>query len=196
MVKTGEWFSRAWQMFSEDAGTWLLIGLVALLMSCIPLVAPAMIVGLLLAVQARMRGERPSMDHLWLGFQSFGPALVAGLLVYLLALVAVLACCVGQFYVSTIFILVFPALAFERLGPTEAMARSRQIIGKDFWSWLVFMLLVWVVGMIPILGFVLQAMMMAIAFVEVTGSAQTAAAAPGPIVPPFGTVPPPPPPVG
>jgi len=193
MVKTGEWFSRAWQMFSEDAGTWLLIGLVALLMSCIPFVMPAMIVGLLLAVQARLRGERPSMDHLWLGFQSFGPALVAALLVGLLTIVGVIACCVGQFYVATIFALVFPAVALGRLGPTEAMARSREIVGKDFWSWLVFMLLVWVVGIVPILGFVLQAMMWAIAYTEVTGSAQTVAAPAGP---PFGTVPPPPPPVG
>lgn len=191
MVKTGEWLNRAWQMFSEDAGNWLLIGLVALLLSCVPFVAPAMIVGLLLAVQARMRGERPSFDHLWLGFQSFGPALVAAILVYLLLLVGVIVCCVGQFYVATIFILVFPAIALGGLGATEAMAKSREIVGREFWSWFVFMLLVYVVGLVPVLGFVLQVMMMAIAYTEVTGSTQAVAPAP-----PLGTAPPPPPPVG
>jgi hypothetical protein len=164
MVKMGPWFEQAWKIISEDVVQWFLIGLVATVIMgasyCIPIagfwIAGPINVGLLLAIRARWNGQRPDINHLWEGFQFTGVAGLYLLLYWVLVSVGLLLCIIPGFILGAWWCLALIVIHEEGLGAWEAMQRSKELVSKDLWNWLLLIVVLGlgysVVSMVPVIG--------------------------------------------
>ena len=150
MVRISPWFTKAWNILSEDIGQWLVIALVAgllysasgMLLIFAGFVIGPVYAGIHRAIDARMRGERPDLQHLWAGFEAVGTAGLAVFLISLLGTLGLLLCIIPGLVLATWWLLAVVVICEEGLGAWEAMQRSKEIVTKDFWNWMLVMFLV------------------------------------------------------
>ena len=83
MVKIGDWLSEGWALIKEDIVTFAVAALLAGLIGSVTggICAPPLSVGILMMIGSRMRGEPVAIGDVFKGFQKFGPAFLAALLV-------------------------------------------------------------------------------------------------------------------
>lgn len=164
MVRIGPWVTRAWGILTEDIGQWLLIAVFAGLLYSLSgflLIFAGFVIGptcagIQRAFDARMRGERPDLRHLWAGFDSVGTAGLAAFLISLLGALGFLLCIIPGIVLCTWWVLTIVVICEEGVGAWAAMQRSREIVSMDFWNWLLITLLVGVLigagSVVPVLG--------------------------------------------
>src|SRR5256885_8325741 len=111
-VPTGNgatWLARAWDLFKEAPGMWILITLaywvMAIIIHIIPvgglafyLISPVLLAGLMLGCASLARDDELELSHLFAGFShNTGSLLLVGLL-YLVGIVAIFIFCAVVFF--------------------------------------------------------------------------------------------------
>lgn len=176
MSRVSAWLGEAWAYIRDDFGTWLILGLLASIISVLTLgiCYGPMWVGLHIATVARSRGEQPTIDHLFQGFRYAAQAIVASLIMGAFLLVVVLAVyvpvllavpCVGlcmypfvlafALLLQAVYALTYVAILQENLSAWNAMERSRRLLMANSGVWIglaVLMFLTAFVGVVPFIG--------------------------------------------
>lgn len=87
-VRTGAWLREGWAIVRGDLRTFAPAALLAGLLAATVILSGPMLVGMLMMVNKRLRGEQIAVDDVFLGFSKFAPALVASLTILGTTLVA------------------------------------------------------------------------------------------------------------
>ncbi|MGI5817488.1 MAG: hypothetical protein ACOX9R_05260 [Armatimonadota bacterium] len=173
-VRSGYWVSEGWSLIKPYLGTHILIALVAGLLSSVTIgiLSGPLACGwfMILLRQRRDPSYAPQFADLWKGFEVFGQAFVAWLLIAIVvgiagALVGVVAAVVsaipiiGQLLApltgavmaicaTAILVFVFPLIADRRADAVEAIKRSAETTTPEFIPFAGFALILYVLNAI------------------------------------------------
>ena len=145
-------FKRAWGLFVKDIAPLLIGAIIAGVLSVLTvgILAGPLLAGLYGMVIGRVRdGRPPRVGDVFAGFDRFwsyfGAAFVLVVLVGLASLTIV-----GGFLLATIWIYVFPLMVDHRMGVSEAMSASKDMVMKSgFWEHLALVLIGFVIAAWP-----------------------------------------------
>jgi len=127
-ARIGDIFDGFKLFFINSVVANLLIALFVVL-ACIPGA-----IGLVLGIGAAVTGAQgQGLSHLT----------AAGVLTIAVAVVVMI---VPVLYLTVSYLFALPLVAERRLGFWEAMETSRKVVGKHWWGWLGFVILVWLLG--------------------------------------------------
>ena len=214
MVKLGDWLSEGWGLIKDDIVTFAVAALLAGLIGgvTIGICAPAMMVGLYMMVNSRMRGEPVEIGDVFKGFQKFGPAFVAALLIgiasfaigFLAGYIPVVGGIIGAvigWVISGAMFYMYAIIAVQQVGSIEAISISWEKTKPDL---AMYTVTCFVYSLISALGIVacfvgvfvtmpLMVAAIAVAYRDNFGLEGTAAAPAAPPAAPAETPVPPPP---
>lgn len=174
MVKPGEWLSEGWALVKPYLGTYILITLVASLLSgaTAGILSGPLACGVLMILlrQRRDPSYEPQFGDLWKGFEVFGQSFVAWLLIAIVAavagaLVGVVAAVVaavpivGQMLapltgavmaicMTVVFLYVFPLVADQKSDAVAAIQLSAETTAPEFAAFAGFALILYVLNAI------------------------------------------------
>lgn len=158
MVRLGEWLSGGWALIKDDIVTFAVAALLAGLIGGATggICMPPLVIGLYMMVGSRMRGDSVEIGDVFRGFEKFGPAFLAYLLVAiavyaLYALFIILTLVLGNIPVIglILFIVLFvgyaiavlvigalafyvlPAIAFTEVSAVDAIRTSVEKVRGD-----------------------------------------------------------------
>jgi hypothetical protein len=142
-------FKRAWGLFVKDIAPLLIGAIIAGVLSILTvgILAGPLLAGLYGMVIGRVRDGRPAhVGDVFAGFDRFwsyfGAALVLVVLIGLASLTIV-----GGFLLATIWIYVFPLMVDRRMGISEAMSTSKDMVMKSgFWEHLALVIVGFVIA--------------------------------------------------
>ena len=161
MVRISEWLSEGWALVKDDIMTFavaaLLAGLIGTLTAGICM-APLM-VGLYMMAFAKMKGEPVAIGDVFNGFQKFGPAFVAYLIIAIPTAVISLIPGVGQIVAPLVYIAIgavafytMQLIAVSDISPVEAIQQSFEKTKDNFLMYCVAALAFSVVGSIGVIA--------------------------------------------
>ncbi len=175
---------EAWELFTRQWQTWLLIGLcffliaMVLSLTCVGLICMgALQAGLYIAAFKQLRGQTPEVRDLFEGFQFFGPTtlliIISGFLIFL----GTLLCIIPGLVLAVWWFFALPLCITHGLGATDAMAMSKQKVQEGFWDIVVLLLIIFAVnfiaGMLPLgqilVGLPIQTLITAVAHRDLFG---------------------------
>lgn len=174
MVKSGEWVSQGWALVKPYLGTYILIALVAGLLSAVTLgilAGPLACGWFMIALrQKRDPSYEPQFGDLWKGFEVFGQSLLAWIVIAIVAsiaggLVGIVAAVieavpiVGQLLapmtgaviavcMMVVFLYVFPLIAERRMEFMSAIQLSAETTTPEFVPFAGFALILYVLNAI------------------------------------------------
>ncbi len=191
MVKTGEWFSEAWQLISKDIVTHLILGLIVGLGSSITggLLWGPLMGGYLWIVFRKLRDPEytPEIGDVGKGFEMFVQTFLVGIVGGIIAALGILGCFVGVFVTSALVVLALPLVVEGGMDFWSAITASISKTKENLMGWILFVLAVGLVNAIGGavgIGFIitvpLSAALMAIAYRDTFGLSGAAA---GPVAP-------------
>ncbi len=158
MVRSGDWVSDGWTLIKPHLGTHILIALVVGILSSVTLgiLSGPLVCGWLMILlrQRREPSYTPQFGDLWKGFEIFGQAFVAWLVIAIVsaiagALTSVVGTILGYIPIigwiaapllgavvaiclMTVFLYAFPLLADRRADAIEAIKRSAETTTPEF----------------------------------------------------------------
>lgn len=141
-AQTGKWVSAGWNLVMEDWATYGLMGVLMILVSnAVPLVLIGpMAAGLHIALIRRLSGGKPEISDLFLGFNFFVPAMVAGILISLLTTLGALLCLIPGIVVTAMYMFSYLLIVDRKLDAWQAMQASHAIVRQDYFGFSVFIL--------------------------------------------------------
>lgn len=162
MVRISEWLSEGWALVKDDIVTFAVAALLAGVIGAVTAgicMAPLM-VGLYMMAFAKMKGEPVAIGDVFKGFQKFGPAFVASLLIVIAAgvvgVVLNLIPVVGQIAASLLGFAVGAAtfytmqlIAVSDISPVEAIQQSFEKVKDNF---LMYCLAAFLFGLVNSVG--------------------------------------------
>jgi zinc ribbon protein len=122
-------------------GILILVGLLATVYFSITLVA-----GMKRTAAKQLRGEPISVGDIFSARDVFWPAFAAMFLTGLATMVGSLALCIGAYLVAGLFSFTLPLVVEGRLGAVEAMRRSWEVTRPHMWMYLLWYLLIGLIG--------------------------------------------------
>jgi len=174
MIRIGDWISKAWEIFTKSVGVHIVLALIVGLGSLltIGILAGPLACGWLYIILRQLREPdyKPEIGDIGKGFEVFGQAFVAHLLVAaalvvlwivmfvlsfvplvgsLLGFVVVLA---GALLVSTVVLFVDLLIIDRRMEAVEAIKASIEKVKPEFWGFFGFAVLASVIAGAGIIG--------------------------------------------
>jgi uncharacterized membrane protein len=179
---------RTWEIFVKDPVAYVLgmlavsvLGVLSLGIALGPL-----LVGYLHMARRGSRGEPVAFDQVFSGFGQFVPALITGLLVGVGVMVGTFLLVLPGIAFAFFTAFAFPALAYEGLGPVDALKRSFGLVKDHLVNVAVLLVVLAIlqsIGGAVVFGVVLTAplatLALAVAFDRVTRSGLSANAGAG-----------------
>lgn len=160
----------AWQMLSQQLGTWVLAMLVVVLINvalaftvgivlalCVPLVgnlvaqipSQLMVIGLYRMAFKQMRGETIAVGDVFQFMDVLGPAAVATILVTIAVITGTIFCIVPGILLAGVWMFTFPLIADKGMDGVQAMGLSWNTLKAD---WLMAALFFFVNTLIGVAG--------------------------------------------
>lgn len=165
-VKMGDWLREGWEVFVSDVGMFVLASLIynVIMFTCLGglILFGPLTCGFYFMIFDRMKGGRADVRRLFGGFDFFGQAFLAGLIFFLLSMVAVLVICIGFFLciipslagialsvlIQTAFLFTFQLIIQQNMGATEAISSSFNKVKENLWEFLLLGLVLWLINMV------------------------------------------------
>ncbi len=155
------YISQAIQLFKKDIGNFVLFTLVFFAISAvinlIPvlgtiaglIVNPPLAAGYYLVADKIRRGEAYTFNNFFDGFKlHIGNLIVLSLISSILTAIGFVFCIIPGIYLAVGYGIAVPMLLFLKLEFWDSMEASRKVIGKNFFSWLGFFIVVWLGALI------------------------------------------------
>jgi len=161
-MELGRYISQAWALVTKDLALFLVSSLIVFVVGGIPcvnlVILGPLLLGLVMIIQRKAKGEQPAIGDVFQGFQQFGRAFVAFLLLFLCSLALVVPLAVAAFVFGLIpvlgmllfpvfiflaiiaaqaimyFTFVWPMMATSDCSPTEAVSKSFKFLFANFGS--------------------------------------------------------------
>lgn len=202
-VDIGGWLRDAWQLFVDDAVTWILLALslivIFVVLGNIPVVGGLaawvligpLSAGMFAAAFAKLRGESISVGMLFApAMDDFVPLALVGAVGSLLQGLGLIACIVGVFLTFPLWMFGIPLVLEQQLPFWDALELSRKSVQGQLMQWVLFAFVIFLLDVVGSLLFgvgllvtvPLIFLMIAMAYRAVFGL-QAPAPAPGPATP-------------
>ncbi|MCD6361585.1 MAG: hypothetical protein J7M38_12075 [Armatimonadetes bacterium] len=173
MVKSTEWISRGWELVSANIWPHILLALLVSLASLLTagILVPPLLCGwiYILLRQIRESEYRPAVGDVGEGFQVFGHALLAGIIVYvaigvlaggvaivsaILSIIPLIGQLIGGLLglvfgiaVAPFILFIFPLIVDRRMDFWPAIATSVKVAVKDYVGFIGLSALFWLLNM-------------------------------------------------
>ncbi|MEZ4800968.1 MAG: hypothetical protein R2809_14580 [Flavobacteriales bacterium] len=155
--KFSDYISEAIQLFKKDIANFVLFMLVLLAvnfgLAAIPIfgglaglvIGPPLNAGIFIVANKIRTGQSYSFNSFFDGFQGnrFGQLVLLGLISGILTGIGMLFCLIPGIYLAVSWSIAIPMLLFVKSEFWDAMEASRKVVGKQFWSFLGFMIVVY-----------------------------------------------------
>ena len=167
MIRIGDWFSKAWEIFTKSVGVHIVLALIVGLGSVltIGILAGPLMCGWFYVILRQLREPdyKPEIGDIGKGFEVFGQSFLAWLIYVVISLVvgviaSVLEAIVpvlGQLIplaagwaIGALFLFVFPLIIDRRLAVGEAISQSIDKVKPEFWGFFGFAALISVISAI------------------------------------------------
>jgi hypothetical protein len=155
------YISQGIQMFKKDIGNFVLFTLVFFAISAVInllpvlgtiagiIINPPLTAGYFLVADKIRRGEAYTFNNFFDGFKlHIGNLIVLSLVSSLLTGIGMVFCILPGIYLAVSYGIAVPMLIFLKLEFWDSMEASRKVIGKNFFSWLGFFIVVWLGALI------------------------------------------------
>ncbi len=161
MIRIGDWFSKAWELFTESVGVHIVLALIVGLGSVltIGILAGPLMCGWFYVILRQLREPdyKPEIGDIGKGFEVFGQALLACIVIgvgsvvvgSILNVVPVL----GQLLsiaaggaIAACVLFVFPLIVDRKAGAIDAIKLSFETIKPAFWGFFGFAVLISVIS--------------------------------------------------
>ena len=146
----GRWIGESWDIVKQDLGTYIVMGLLFMVLSSVPLIQGALIAGFHIFTMKKMMGRRAELGDMFKGFNFFIPTLVASLLIGLFTFLGLLALLVGAIVVTAMYKFTFLFIVDKRMDFWPAMQASHAVVKNDYFGFSMFVLLA---ALVNFLGF-------------------------------------------
>ncbi|WNJ18976.1 hypothetical protein [Pontibacter sp. G13] len=143
--KFEHYFTRGWELFTQNAGNlyaWMFVGLLIVMVSAIipPLLlwtVPAFSAAFYLYLNKAANGEKPVFNDFFQGFQPAGQLVLVTLFTAVLVMIGFMLFFLPGIYLAVAFGFGIPLVALGGLSATDALGVSRKVITKQWWMFLV-----------------------------------------------------------
>ncbi len=139
---TSKWISEGWDLVKNDLGIFIVMTIVmGAINGAIPLILNGpTTAGFQAAFKRKFRGEKAELGDIFIGFQRFGPTLVANLLISLFAFLGFLFFIIPGLIIVAMYTFTYLFIVDKGMGHREAMRASREIVRQDYFGYIVFMI--------------------------------------------------------
>lgn len=110
------------------------------------LVAPPLWAGLYLGAFKSLNNQSLEIGDFFKGFQFFAPLVLANLIIGIFVFIGSIFCLLPGIYLGIAYFLTMPLILDRRMGFWEAMETSRKVVTKNWFSWFIFGLLLFVIN--------------------------------------------------
>ena len=153
----GSWISRGWDIISADIGTFLLLGLIYIVIVAIAsstvigqfLVIGPLQVGLFFIIFEKIRGNPVSVGDIAKGFNFFVSAVLSSILIGVFSAVGFLLCIIPGIIVMALYIFTPVFILEKNLDFWEAMEASRKATKDHLFEMVLFVV---ILGLINFAG--------------------------------------------
>jgi hypothetical protein len=157
-VAAGRWLSEGWELVKADLGNYLLISLLFLLLNGVPLIQGALIAGFHIYTMKKLRRRRADIGDLFKGFDYFVPTLVASLLIGLFVFVGFLLLFIPGLIVAAMYKFTYLFIVDKRMDFWQAMQASHAVVKRDYFGFVMFLILAFLVNVLGFLCFIIGLM--------------------------------------
>ena len=141
-AQTGRWISDGWQLITSDWLQFVLMSLVLLVINgCIPFVLSGpLAAGMHIACIRKMMSNKAEVGDLFKGFNFFGAALLAYLVIAVFSFVGFLVCIIPGLVVAAMYQFTYLFIVDKKMDFWEAMQASHGLVKKDYFGFTLFLL--------------------------------------------------------
>lgn len=155
----GRWIGAGWNIVAGDLGNFVLMTLIALVLTLaagvtvvgILVVAGPFTAGLFVAVRRRMQEGRSDLMDVFQGFNRFVDTLLLGLLVSVFSLIGLAFCVIPFFVVGAFYLFAFPFQIDRNLSFWEAMRASRRVTAEELAGYVAFFLILCMLNLVGLM---------------------------------------------
>ncbi|MFQ5739055.1 MAG: hypothetical protein ACE5JX_08560 [Acidobacteriota bacterium] len=179
-ARSGHWLATGWDWFTENPGTCILIGLVAVVFLGVTnlLLWGPVLAGLALVGLRRARLERIELSDFFDGFGFFLPSFLSGLLVLIFVLLGLVFLIVPGIVIFSMYLFTFHFIVDQNQDFWEAMESSRKLVSRDYFGFTLFAILILGINLLGlaflgvgcILTVVVTSLATTVAYLECTGA--------------------------
>jgi len=163
MIRIGDWFSKAWETFTKSVGVHIVLALIVGLGSAVTIgiIAGPLMCGWFYVILRQLREPdyEPQIGDIGKGFEVFGQALLAWILILvgsvvvssILSRVPVLGellSLAAGWAIAACVLFVFPLIVDRKTGAIDAIKLSFETIKPAFWGFFGFAVLISVISAI------------------------------------------------
>jgi len=176
----GAYISKAWALVTKDLALFLVSSLIVFVVGGIPcvnlVILGPLLLGLVKIIQRKSKGEQPAIGDVFQGFQQFGRAFVAFIVLLLCSLALVVPLAIAALVLSLIpllgmllfpffiflaifaalaivyFTFVWPMIATSDCSPTEAVSKWFKFLFANFGSVALLTLVATLIGIAGVLA--------------------------------------------
>jgi uncharacterized membrane protein len=183
MVDIGGLFKRSWALFTAKPLEHLVASLIVMVLGTVTLgvLLGPLAVGHIRMVDKQTRGEAPRIEDVFSGFDSFGAALLAGIIFAVAVTIGMILLVVPGLFVIAAWSYAFWFIALKGSSATDALGEAWHLLKTQAGSVLVVLVLMAVVNAVAgsivfatLLSAPLSVIFCTLAFQDMTGSSPTA----------------------
>ena len=165
MIRIGDWFSKAWEIFTKSVGVHIVLALIVGLGSAltIGILAGPLMCGWFYIILRQLREPdyEPQIGDIGKGFEVFGQALLGAVLIavafvilwlvliiisFVIPFVGNLVVAAGMFAVQTAVLFMYPLIIDKRMTAIDAIKQSFEKVKPAFWGFFGFAVLISVIS--------------------------------------------------
>lgn len=157
-VTAGRWLSEGWELVKEDLGNYLLISLLFFLLNGVPFIQGALIAGFHIYTMKKIMRRRADVGDLFSGFNYFIPTLLASLLIALFTFVGFLLLFIPGLIAAAMYKFTYLFIVDKRMGFWQAMQASHGVVRRDYFGFVMFLILAFLLNVCGFLCFIVGLM--------------------------------------
>jgi uncharacterized membrane protein len=154
VASPGRWISEGWALVQADLGNYVVIALLFFLLSGVPLIQGALIVGFHIYTMKKLSGRNPDIGDLFKGFNFFVHSLVASILIAFFTFLGTLALIIPGLVIAAMYKFTYLFIVDKRMEFWPAMQASHNVVKNDYFGFTMFLILAFFVNVLGFLCFI------------------------------------------
>ena len=156
-VNLGNWISRAWDMVTADLGSFIILGLIYVVIIGVTsgtvigelFVIGPLSVGFFFVIFEKMRGKDINIGDIAKGFNFFIAAVLSNILITLFVAIGIVLCIIPGAIVAALYLFTPAFIGEKNLDFWEAMEASRKVVMDYLFELIIFVI---ILGLINAVG--------------------------------------------
>ncbi len=158
-VNIGSWISRGWDIVTADMGSFLLLGLIYIVILTVAsstvigewLVIGPLQVGIFYIIFEKMRGKPINIGDIAKGFNFFIAAVLSNILISIFSAIGFLLCIIPGLIIMALYIFAPPLIVEKNLDFWAAMEESRKVAKEHLFELTLFLFILALINLVGVL---------------------------------------------